>query len=401
MSHRNYELILFGATGFTGQLAAEYLATDHLNLKWAIAGRDLHKLEDLRKRIGHSNLPILIAESEDEDSLVEMAKQTKVIISTVGPYARYGSLLLNSCAREGTHYCDLTGEAQWMAEVYENTDALARESGARLVHSCGFDSIPSDLAVHVLQKAFKERFGCYASSVSGRMGHFAGGVSGGTIESMMLVGEQASRSSSFRKKLINPYLLYPPNIDPGWDKPDQIGIAWDDHFDSWTAPFLMAGINTKVVRRSHALLGLPYGKDFRYEESQLVDNRAAAIISAGLTGALIAAASFGPARALLRKFLPNPGEGPNSVKREAGFFEFWSHGIGGPSHEHDLRVKVSGKRDPGYGATSRMLVQAGLCLVFDQLTVNGGIWTPASAFGDWLVPRLDAVDIKFEISEKN
>ncbi len=401
MSHRTYELILFGATGFTGQLTAEYLAAHHPNLKWAIAGRDLHKLKNLRKRIGHTDLPMLIAASEDERSLVDMARQTKVIISTVGPYARYGSLLLESCAREGTHYCDLTGEAQWMAQVYEKTDALARESGARLVHSCGFDSIPSDLAVHVLQKAFKERFGCFASSVSGRMGRYAGGVSGGTIESMMLLGEQASRSNSLRKKLLNPYLLYPPNIDPGWDKPDQIGIAWDDHFDSWTAPFLMAGINTKVVRRSHALLGMPYGKDFRYEESQLVDNRAAAIISAGLTGALIAAVFFGPARGLLRNFLPKTGEGPNSGKREAGFFEFWSHGIGGPNHEHGLRVKVSGKRDPGYGATSRMLAQAGLCLVFDELTVNGGIWTPASAFGDWLVPRLDAVDIKFEISEIN
>ncbi len=401
MSHRTYELILFGATGFTGQLAAEYLASHHPKLNWAIAGRDPHKLEDLRRRIGHTDLPILIAASEDERSLVEMARQTKVIISTVGPYARHGSILLESCAREGTHYCDLTGEAQWMAEVYEKTDALARESGARLVHSCGFESIPSDLAVHVLQKAFKERFGCYASSVSGRMGRYAGGVSGGTIDSMMLVGEQASRSSSLRKKLLNPYLLYPPNIDPGCDKPDQIGIAWDDRFDSWTAPFLMAGINTKVVRRSHALLGMPYGKDFRYEESQLVDNRAAAIISAGLTGALIAAAFFGPARTLLRNFLPKTGEGPNPEKREAGFFEFWSHGIGGPSHEHGLRVKVSGQRDPGYGATSRMLAQAGLCLVFDQLTVNGGIWTPASAFGDWLVPRLEAVDIKFEVSEIN
>jgi short subunit dehydrogenase-like uncharacterized protein len=396
MTERAFDIVLYGASGFTGKLVAEYLASAHPELRWAIAGRNQQKLERCRRDLGTPDLPILIADSDDADQLKAMALQAKVIISTVGPYARHGSLLLETCARQGTHYCDLTGEAQWMAEIYAKVDPLAKASGARLVHCCGFDSIPSDLSVYFLQKEFKERFGRYASRVSGRMGRASGGVSGGTVASLMLVAEQASQDPVIRARIMDPYALYPAGVSPGSDKPDQTGVAWDDDFGSWTAPFVMAAINTKVVRRSHALAGLPYGDHFGYDESQLCDSRAKALLSAGGLGTVMAGTFFAPTRALLKKLLPDPGEGPDESKRENGFFEFWTHGSDGSDH---LRVKVTGQRDPGYGATSRMLAQAALCLAQDSLSVGGGIWTPASAMGGALLRRLPGVDIHFKVVE--
>ena len=396
MSDRQYEIILYGASGFTGELVAEYLGADHPDLRWAIAGRNQQKLEALRLRLGLPELPILIADSHNSEQLATLARQTQTVISTVGPYAQYGTPLLETCAREGTHYCDLTGEAQWMAAVFEGINPIAQASGARLIHCCGFDSIPSDLSVYFLQQQFKERFGRYASHVSGRMGRAAGGVSGGTVASLMFVAEQASKDTRIRETVMDPYALYPADVTPGDDVPDQAGIAWDENFESWTGPFVMAAINTKVVRRSHALAGLPYGQDFRYDESQLCSSRTKALLSAGGLGAVMAGTFFSPTRALLKKLLPDPGEGPDEATRNNGFFEFWAHGTDGTHH---LKVKVSGQRDPGYGATSRMLAQAGLCLSRDALSVEGGIWTPASAMGDALLRRLPDVDIHFRVEE--
>jgi len=396
MSERQYEIILYGASGFTGELVAEYLGAEHPDLRWAIAGRNQQKLEALRLRLGLPELPILIADSHNTEQLATLVRQTQTVISTVGPYAQYGTPLLETCAREGTHYCDLTGEAQWMAAVFEEINPIAQASGARLVHCCGFDSIPSDLSVYFLQQQFKERFGRYASHVSGRMGRAAGGVSGGTVASLMYVAEQASKDTRIRETVMDPYALYPADVTPGDDVPDQAGIAWDENFESWTGPFVMAAINTKVVRRSHALAGLPYGQDFRYDESQLCSSRTKALLSAGGLGAVMAGTFFSPTRALLKKLLPDPGEGPDEATRNNGFFEFWAHGTDGTHH---LKVKVSGQRDPGYGATSRMLAQAGLSLSRDALSVEGGIWTPASAMGDALLRRLPDVDIHFRVEE--
>ena len=396
MSDRQYEIVLYGASGFTGKLVAEYLIAEHPQLRWAIAGRNQQKLEQVRRELGAPDLPIVIADSNDASQLSEMARQTRTLISTVGPYAQYGTPVLEACATEGTHYCDLTGEAQWMAQVYERINPIAQASGARLIHCCGFDSVPSDLSVFFLQKHFKERYGHYATRVAGRMGDAAGGVSGGTVASLMYVAEQASKDPAIRKTVMDPYALYPAGIEKGLDGPDQNGISWDDHFESWTGPFVMAAINTKVVRRSHALAGLPYGADFQYDESQLCSSRAKAILSAAGLGTVMAGTFFSPTRALLKKLLPDPGEGPNQTTRDNGFFEFWAHGTDGA---HSLRVKVAGQRDPGYGATSRMLAQAGLCLTQDELSVGGGIWTPASALGDALLARLPSVDIHFSIVE--
>ena len=397
MSERLFEIVLYGASGFTGKLVAEYLATEHAQLNWAIAGRDEQKLDQVRCELGIPDLPIVVANSGDAHQLSAMARQTRTLISTVGPYAQYGTPVVEACANEGTHYCDLTGEAQWMAQIYERIDPIAKASGARLIHCCGFDSVPSDLSVYFLQKQFHERFGHYASRVSGRMGRAAGGVSGGTVASLMFVAEQASKNSSIRDTVMDPYALYPSGIEKGADKPDQTGISWDDDFGSWTGPFVMAAINTKVVRRSHALAGLPYGADFSYDESQLCSSRAKAILSAGALGTVMAGTFFSPTRAMLKKLLPDPGEGPNKETRDKGFFEFWAHGTDG---ENTMRVKVTGQRDPGYGATSRMLAQAGLCLTQDDLAVDGGIWTPASALGEALLARLPDVDIHFVVVDE-
>ena len=396
MADRQFDIVLYGASGFTGKLVAAYLNEAHPDVTWAIAGRNRQKLDALRRELNRSELPIVIADSADPASLAAMAASTKTLISTVGPYAKFGTPVLEACAQEGTHYCDLTGEAQWMAEVYERIEPIAKASGARLVHCCGFDSIPSDLSVFFLQKQFKERFGTYATHVTGRMGRAAGGVSGGTVASLMYVAEQASKDPVIKERIMDPYALYPAGLQKGLDGPDQAGIAWDDNFESWTGPFVMAAINTKVVRRSHALAGLPYGADFRYDESQLCASRAKALLSAGGLGAVMAGTFFSPTRALLKKVLPDPGEGPSEETRNNGFFEFWAHGTDG---DNNLKVKVAGQRDPGYGATSRMLAQAGLCLAQDELSVGGGIWTTASAMGDALLTRLPSADIHFSVVE--
>jgi len=396
MADRQFDIVLYGASGFTGKLVAAYLNEAHPDVTWAIAGRNRQKLDALRRELNRSELPIVIADSADPASLAAMAASTKTLISTVGPYAKFGTPVLEACAQEGTHYCDLTGEAQWMAEVYERIEPIAKASGARLVHCCGFDSIPSDLSVFFLQKQFKERFGTYATHVTGRMGRAAGGVSGGTVASLMYVAEQASKDPVIKERIMDPYALYPAGLQKGLDGPDQAGIAWDDNFESWTGPFVMAAINTKVVRRSHALAGLPYGADFRYDESQLCASRAKALLSAGGLGAVMAGTFFSPTRALLKKVLPDPGEGPSEETRNNGFFEFWAHGTDG---DNNLKVKVAGQRDPGYGATSRMLAQAGLCLAQDEVSVGGGIWTTASAMGDALLTRLPSVDIHFSVVE--
>ena len=390
---RPYDLIVFGATGFTGALVVEYLASLNINIEWAIAGRSLSKLDEVKASLGITALPTIVADSSDPDSLRAMVEQTRVVISTVGPYALHGTPLIMACAEVGTHYCDLTGEAQWMASVYEKATAAANETGARLVHCCGFDCIPSDMGVFFAQQTMQDLHGCYATEVSGRMGRQKGAVSGGTVASMMLAVEQGASDPVARKALQDPYSLYPPEIAPGLDGADQSGVRWDDKFQSWTGPFVMAAINTKVVRRSNALGSLLYGSDFRYEEATLADNRRSALMIAAGSALALLLFALPPTRYLLKKQLPKPGEGPSKTVRENGQ---------GPSHhpedqDKDVRVLVKGKRDPGYGATARMLAQAGLCLALDDLSVEGGVWTPASAMGEAFVKRLAEADVTFEV----
>lgn len=393
---RSFDLVIYGATGFTGALVAEYLHQTQSGLSWAIAGRSQRKLDLLKDRINAPDLETIVADSESSDDMRRLVTSTRVVISTVGPYARFGTPLVEACATEGTHYCDLTGEPQWMASIFERVSPLAEETGARLIHCCGFDSIPSDLGVFVAQQSMMNKHGLFATKVSGRMGKSKGAVSGGTVASMLLAVEQAVSDPIARKVLNDPYGLYPLELSPGSDGPDQRGVRWDDCFESWTGPFVMAAINSKVVRRSNALASLVYGADFSYDESLLVDNRRSGLLMAGGMSIGMTALAIPPLRRLISKRLPQPGEGPSVSERENGFFEFFVHAHHPTDSEKDVRICVKGKRDPGYGATSRMLAQAGLSLAFDDLDVEGGIWTPASALGNHLVNRLADVDITFE-----
>jgi len=395
-TQRDFDIVVYGATGFTGALVAEYLHENQSGLSWAIAGRSQTKLDDLKRTLNAPDLATLVADSSSADDMRRLAASSRVIISTVGPYARFGTPLVEACAAEGTHYCDLTGEPQWMASIFEKVSAMAEETGARLVHCCGFDSIPSDLGVFVAQQTMMNKHGVFATKVNGRMGKSKGAVSGGTVASMLLAVEQGITDPVARKVLNDPYGLYPSELSPGPDGPDQRGVRWDENFESWTGPFVMAAINGKVVRRSNALASLVYGADFSYDESILVENRRSGLLLSGGMSLGMIALAIGPLRRLISNRLPQPGDGPSLSERENGFFEFYVHAHHPTDSEKDVRICVKGKRDPGYGATSRMLAQAGLSLAFDELDVEGGIWTPASALGQHLVDRLAQVDITFD-----
>jgi short subunit dehydrogenase-like uncharacterized protein len=405
MARREFDLIIWGATGFTGQLVVEYLAQNYGvggDLNWAIGGRNQDKLEQVRTDClapdQREQLPLVIADSADQQSLDDMVARSSVVCSTVGPYAKYGTPLVAACAGAGTDYCDLTGEVQWMAKVIPTYQERARESGARIVHTCGFDSIPSDLGTWFLQQQMLARHGVPAMRVKARVGRNRGAASGGTIASMMHLMEQARKDPSIRKLVADPYALYPEGIAPGEDGPDQTGVRFDPDFHQWTSPFIMGVVNTRVVRRSNALLGFPWGEDFRYDEAVLNRSKWQAKQIALATGAGMAALAIGPTRMLAKRFLPAPGEGPSRKQREAGFYEIFFYGVHPSSRDDDMLVKVTGDMDPGYGSTSKMLGEAAVCLALDDLPVEGGFWTPASAMGQALLERLTtSAGLGFEI----
>jgi short subunit dehydrogenase-like uncharacterized protein len=402
MAKPEFDVILWGATGFTGQLVAQHLAQHYAEgLRWALAGRNQAKLQQVREEIGLPELPLLQADSADRTSLDRLANRSRVICTTVGPYARYGSELVAACVAAGTHYCDLTGEVPWMARMIEQHQQAAESSGARIVHCCGFDSIPTDLGVHFLQGAMRETHGEVANRAKSRIGQFSGAASGGTIASMMQMMEEARRDASVRRILLEPYSLNPAPLQHGPDGPDSTRVAFDEDFEQWTAPFVMAAINARVVRRSNALADFPYGRDFRFDERQLTGagragKRRAQKIAAGLK-LTVGVMAFGPGRKLAARFLPSPGEGPTPEQQRKGHFELFVHGLNSISGK-TLTTRVSGDRDPGYGATSRMLGEAAVCLARDKLDVGGGLWTPATAMGDQLITRLqERAGMTFEL----
>ena len=408
MSNRDFDIVVWGATGFTGALVAEYLLAqygtghDH-DLRWAIAGRSEEKLEKLRHALGAeaAALPTIVADSFDDQKLSDMAAKTSVVITTVGPYAKYGSQLVAACVEQGTHYCDLAGEAQWIRRMIDTHHEAAAASGSRIVHCCGFDSVPMDIGVHFLQQEAKRRHGDYCTSIAMNVKAMRGTFSGGTMASMMNLVKEARADRDVARVLMNPYGLNPDGERKGADQGDQRGVRFDEAAQSWTAPFIMAGINTKVVRRSHALQGYPYGKDFRYSEAMMMGKgvpgwlRASGV--AGGLGGFVFTASIGPARRLLERYvLPKPGEGPNKEQRETGFFDLRQFGKlpGGTV----MKTKITGDRDPGYGSTSKMLAESGVCLAKDELASAGGVLTPAAAMGDALLARLqENAGLTFEV----
>lgn len=394
--HKSLDLIVFGATGFTGRLVAEYLNATYGvggGVAWGIAGRNLDKLVAVRDLIGAAAaLPLLIADASDAASLAGLVAQTKVIITTVGPYQRYGQPLVTACAQTGTDYVDLCGEPGWMAQMIPLLDAPARASGARVVFSCGFDSIPFDLGVVFSQDEALRRFGAPLTRVRGRVRVMKGGFSGGTAASLLATIEQMKLDPVCAQTMADPFALTPGFRGPV--QPDDDSAAYDEMAKSWTGPFIMAPVNTKNIHRTNALLGHPWGIDFVYDERMLTgdgakgERRAKALArTARIQSALL---GFAPTRAIMRQFvLPTPGEGPNAHERERGRYEVLF--IGETANGQTLRATVQGDRDPGYGSTSKMIAESALCLVnnADRSTTAGGVWTAGAAMGMALIRRLE------------
>ena len=407
-TNRDFDIVVWGATGFTGALVAEYLLAQYGigdTLRWAIAGRSEAKLETLRQALGPKavSLPSIVADSFDEQKLAAMAAKTRVVITTVGPYAKYGSPLVAACVEHGTHYCDLAGEAQWIRRMIDEHHDAAVKSGARIVNCCGFDSVPMDIGVWFLQQEAMRRHGSYCSSIQMLVKATRGGPSGGTMASVLNLIKEARADRSVAKVLGDPYGLNPSDESHGSDRPDQRNVRFEEVAGTWTAPFVMAGINTKVVRRSQALLGHPYSRYFRYREAMMMGKGAQAWLKASMMtvglGGFVAAASFNLSRSLLERFvLPKPGEGPNREQRENGFFDLRQFGT--LPDGTVIRSRITGDRDPGHGSTSKMLAESGLCLASNDLPSSGGVLTPASAMSDALLGRLqDNAGISFEILE--
>ena len=396
MSKREFDVIVYGATGFTGQLVAEYLLGQYgcdANLSWAIAGRSEEKLRGLRRELGTvaEQLPIVVADSSDSAALNELAARTRVVLTTVGPYALYGSTMVAACVANGTHYCDLAGEVQWIRKMVDQHQERAQETGARIVHCCGFDSIPMDIGVYFLQAEANARQGAYCESIALYVKATRGSMSGGTLASMSNIIQEAQHDRSIARIIADPYALNPPGERQGPDGADQRDVRFDQDVDSWTAPFVMAGINTRVVRRSNALAGYPYGRNFRYREATLTGpgtgGRLKGAMLVAALGALVLGISARPSRALLERFfLPKPGEGPSRELQQSGFFSLMQ--VGKLADGTVMRTRIAGDRDPGYGSTSKMLSESAVCLAKDELTTEGGVWTPASAMGAPLLERL-------------
>lgn len=390
MTQPKFDIVVYGASGFTGKLVAEYLAAQYgpgSGLTWAMAGRSRDKLATVRDEIGApKDTPLIEADAGDPASLKAMVDRAKAILTTVGPYQLYGSELVAACAASGTDYLDLCGEPAWMRQMIDAHHAPAQASGARILFSCGFDSIPFELGVFFLQNAAKKQFGAACPLVKGRVRRMKGTFSGGTAASLKATYAAAAKDLSIVPLLKNPFALTPgfegPKQPPG-NKP-----LHDDDLGMWVAPFVMATINTRNVHRSNMLMGFPYGKEFIYDEMMLA--------GPGEKGEAMAKAIVGANSAMGGPGGPKPGEGPSKEERETGMYDILFVGLTPDGKQ--IRASVKGDRDPGYGSTSKMIGESAVCLVREAKDVAGGIWTPGAALGDRLIKRLtDHAGLKFAV----
>jgi len=376
---KTFDLVVQGASGFTGRLVVEYLLRQYpagSGLRWAMGGRNASKLAAVRDELGApADTPLVVTDTADPDSLRALMSATRVVLTTVGPYQLYGNELVAACAASGVDYVDLCGEPAWMRRMIDAHEGTARASGARIVFSCGFDSIPFDLGVWLLQQQMVERFGAPASRVRGRVRKMKGTFSGGTAASLKATVAAAMADPGVMALLRNPFSLTPGFEGPA--QPPGRKPMIDEVLGLWVAPFVMADINTRNVHRSNLLLQHAYGRDFVYDEM--------IVTGAGDKGQALAAA-IAADRSLGGEGGPLPGEGPSREERDAGYFDvlFIGHTVAGQS----LRVSVKGDRDPGYGSTSKMISEAAMCLLLDAQATPGGIWTPAPAMGAALISRL-------------
>ena len=386
-NNREYDIIIWGASGFTGRLVAEYLYKNYnaKDLNWAIAGRDELKLSSIREKFLDNTIPIVLGDSFDEKSLNEMTRTAKVVCSTVGPYAKYGSLLVKSCVKNKTHYCDLAGEAQWIRKMIDLYHKEAITNQVKIVNSCGFDSIPSDMGVYFIYKNILKK----NLSIKMRVTGAKGGYSGGTYASMQNIIKEASINKEIRRNLTNPYGLNPIGEQSGMDKSDLRSVIYDSKIKTWISPFLMAGINTKIVRRSNALSNYNYGKEFKYDEAVMTGTGFKGRLKGIILSIPLIFLSAKPGSLFNKIFnflSPKPGKGPNKKERESGYFSLRFYVF---QENNDFSIyKVTGDKDPGYGSTSKMLAESAVCLAKDELNNNFGILTPSIAMSDSLLDRL-------------
>lgn len=403
----NYDIVLMGATSFVGQITARRFAAalnaGTLKTRVALAGRSMAKLKmllnQLKQELPGADFPLVEVDSMNSGQMDDLVQSTRVVVSTVGPYDLYGEPLLAACVKQGTHYCDLTGEPQFIHRMMQSYEAEAKRSGACIVHCCGFDSIPSDLGVYFLQQQARLRYGEPCVSVDMRVKAMRGGLSGGTIASLMRIVEQVKQQPALKKVLFDPYALSPTSYAT---KQRFIGKAQPDWVTAgWVAPFVMATINSKVVIQSSQLIEDYPAESFSYNEGMLTGRgskgwRRAKLLSTGMAMITVGSA-MAPTRWVLQKLLPKPGEGPSEQAQKDGFYVI--HHYGETASGQKIAVKVTGDEDPGYGSTSKMLMQAGLALADDlPEAAVGGFWTPASLLGDELLTRLtEQAGMTFEL----
>jgi short subunit dehydrogenase-like uncharacterized protein len=385
-----FDIIVYGATGFTGQLVAEYLAQHYTGAgapKWAMAGRSLDKLAGVRDAIGApADTALIQADAADPASLRAMIDQTKSVVTTVGPYLLYGNELVAACAASGTDYFDLCGETPWMRRMIDAHEATAQRSGARILFSCGYDSLPFELGVFRCQETAKQTLGAPVSRVKGRVRAMKGTFSGGTAASGRALFEAAAKDPDLLALMRDPFCLTPgfqgPKQPPG-NKP-----MLDEDLQAWVTPFFMANINTRNVHRSNMLMGFPWGRDFVYDEMQIAGQ--------GEEGEASARRIHAANNKMATSAVPKPGEGPSKEERETGYYDLLFVGIAADGRQ--VRVAVRGDRDPGYGSTSKMISECAICLLRDAPEVPAGIWTPGAAMGDRLIKRLvDHAGLRFEV----
>jgi short subunit dehydrogenase-like uncharacterized protein len=381
-----FDIVIHGATGFTGRLVAEYMMARYPNsgnaegIRWAMGGRSAEKLAAVRDEIGApKDTPLVVTDTANAASLQALMQATRLVLTTVGPYQLYGNELVAACAANGVDYVDLCGEPAWMRHMIDAHEAAAKQSGARIVFSCGFDSVPFDMGVFLLQSEFKQKFGHAASRVRGRVRKMKGTFSGGTAASLKATMAAAATQAGVLDLLKNPFSLTPGFTGPKQPSGNKPMIDEALGADVWVAPFVMAAINTRNIHRSNFLLNHTYGADFVYDEmmitgvgdkGQAIANHVAADKSLGGEGG------------------PKPGEGPSKEERDNGFYDVLF--LGEDAQGNTARVSVKGDRDPGYGSTSKMIAECAVCLLKESKETTGGIWTPAPALGRDIITRLQA-----------
>jgi short subunit dehydrogenase-like uncharacterized protein len=410
---RRHDLVVWGATGVAGGLLAEYLTEQYApgTLALALGGRDADRLDaledDLTDRSEWGEIPVVIGDATDPESVRDIAGDTRVVCTTVGPYTTYGTPLVEACIEAGTDYCDLTGEVNWIRETVDRYHEEAVEAETRIVHSCGFDSVPADIGTLLVQSFAAREFDTPCETVRIYLEGGSGSVSGGTLASFAELFDAASSDPVARQTLRNPYSLAPPGERDGVDPGAQRRPRSDPLRSAWTAPSPMAPVNERVIRRSNALLGYPWGREFRCTEvvptGDGLGGGAGASLVAGGIGLFTAAMSIDPIRSGLRRFVfPDPGEGPTSEEAENGHFTIRLLGRGtARSGPFTVEAEFGVDLDPGYGATARMLGEAGMCLLRGETDspLPGGVLTPASGIGEPLADRLREVGFTATVNE--